>query len=83
MEKKIGTVSILIENKEIVEEVNNLLSGFGDIIIARNGIPLREEGIFIISLVVKSHADTINALTGKLGRLKGVKVRSIFIKTEI
>ena len=82
MEKKIGTVSILIENKEIVEDVNNLLSGFGDIIVARQGIPLREKGIFVISLVVKSQADIINSLTGKLGRLKGVKVRSIFIKTE-
>lgn len=82
MEKKIGTISILINNRIIVEDVNNLLSGFGDIIVARHGIPLREEGIFIISLVVKSQTDTINALTGKLGRLKGVKVRSILIKTN-
>jgi putative iron-only hydrogenase system regulator len=82
MEKKIGTISILISNREIVEDVNNLLSGFGDIIVARQGIPLREEELFVISLVVKSQADTINALTGKLGRLKGVKVRSILIKTE-
>ena len=82
MEKQIGTISILIKDKNVVENVNNLLSGFGEIIVARHGIPLREEGIFVISLVVKSQADTINALTGKLGRLKGVKVRSIFIKTE-
>ena len=82
MEKKIGTISILINNREIVEAVNSLLSGFGDVILSRQGIPLREEGIFIISLVVKSQADTINALTGKLGRLKGIKVRSILIKTE-
>ena len=82
MEKKIGTISILITNREIVENVNNLLSGFGDIIVARQGIPLREEELFVISLIVKSQADTINALTGKLGRLKGVKVRSILIKTE-
>jgi len=82
MEKKIGTVSILIKDRKIVENVNNLLSSFGNIIVARQGIPLREEELFVISLVVKSHTDTINALTGKLGRLKGVKVRSMFIKTE-
>jgi putative iron-only hydrogenase system regulator len=82
MEKKIGTISILITNREVVEDVNNLLSDFGEIIVARQGIPLREEGLFVISLIVKSQADTINALTGKLGRLKGVKVRSILIKTE-
>jgi len=82
MEKKIGTVSILIKDRKIVENVNNLLSSFGGIIVARQGIPLREEELFVISLVVKSHTDIINALTGKLGRLKGVKVRSMFIKTE-
>lgn len=82
MEKKIGTISVLIINREVVEDVNNLLSSFSDIIIARQGIPLREDNLFVISLVVKSQSDTINALTGKLGRLKGLKVRSILITKE-
>ena len=82
MEKKIGTISILVGDREIVEHVNSLLSSFGDIILSMHGIPLREDGLFIISLIVKSQADTINALTGKLGRLKGVKVKSLLIKTE-
>ena len=82
MEKKIGTISIVILNREVVETVNALLSSFANIIIARQGIPVREDHIHIISLVVKSDADTINALTGKLGKLKGLKVKSILIKTE-
>jgi putative iron-only hydrogenase system regulator len=82
MKKKIGTVSILIINREIIADVNNLLSSFADIIVARQGIPLREDGLFVISLVVKGEADTINTLTGKLGRLKGLKVKLILIKTE-
>ena len=82
MEKKIGTISILILNRDVVEAVNVLLSSFADIIIARQGIPLREDDLHVISLVVKSDADAINALTGKLGRLKGLKVKSILIKTE-
>jgi putative iron-only hydrogenase system regulator len=82
MEKKIGTISIVILNREVVEAVNTLLSSFADIIIARQGVPLREDNLHIISLVVKSDADTINALTGKLGKLKGLKVRSILVKTE-
>jgi putative iron-only hydrogenase system regulator len=82
MMKKIGTISILIINREVVVDVNNLLSSFADIIVARQGIPLREEDLFVISLVVKGGADTINTLTGKLGRLKGLKVKLILIKTE-
>lgn len=82
MEKKIGTISIVILNKKVVEDVNTLLSSFADIIIARQGVPLREDNLHIISLVVKSNVDTINTLTGKLGKLKELKVRSILIKTE-
>ena len=82
MEKKIGTISIVILNREVVETVNTMLSSFADIIVARQGVPLREDNLHIISLVVKSDADTINALTGKLGKLKGLKVRSILVKTE-
>jgi putative iron-only hydrogenase system regulator len=57
------------------------LSSFADIIVARQGIPMRDDNVYIISLVVKSNADTINALTGKLGKIKEVKVKSILIKT--
>ncbi len=82
MEKKIGIISIVIFNRNIVEEVNALLSAYADMILSRNGMPLREEQLCLISLAVKSDADTINALTGKLGKLKGVKVKSLLIKTS-
>ena len=82
MEKKIGIISIVIFNRNIVEEVNALLSAYADMILSRNGMPLREEQLCLISLEVKSDADTINALTGKLGKLKGVKVKSLLIKTS-
>ncbi|MBO4580825.1 MAG: hypothetical protein J5701_00875 [Bacteroidales bacterium] len=82
MEKKIGIISIVIFNRNIVEEVNALLSMYADMILSRNGMPLREEQLSLISVAVKSDADTINALTGKLGKIKGVKVKSLLIKTS-
>ena len=81
MEKKIGTINILITDVNVVEEVNALLSSYGSIILSRNGMPLRDENISIITLVVKSDGDTINSLTGKLGRLKGLKAKSTLITT--
>ncbi len=81
MEKQIGSINIVITDKEATEQVNHLLSANADMIYSRNGMPLREEQLFIISLIVKSTADNINSFTGKLGRIKGVKVRSILIKT--
>ncbi len=82
MEKKIGIISIAITQQESVGDINNLLTSYANIILSRNGLPLRDEGVFVISLVVKSDGDTINALTGKLGRLFGVKVKSILIKQQ-
>ncbi|MBO4544028.1 MAG: hypothetical protein K6F29_00840 [Bacteroidales bacterium] len=82
MEKKIGIISIAITQQESVGDINNLLTSYANIILSRNGLPLRDEGVFVISLVVKSDGDTINALTGKLGRLSGVKVKSILIKQQ-
>lgn len=57
-----------------------LLSEYGDLILGRQGIPLRDKGINIISLVVEGSSDQINALTGKIGKLEGAEVKSILTK---
>lgn len=74
---KIGVIGIIIErNKEIVQAVQSLLSDNADIILGRMGIPDRESGISVISIIVKATNERISALTGKLGRLCCVKVKS-------
>ena len=80
MEKRIGVVAILIQSKESVSAINSILSFYADIVIGRQGIPLREKNIHIISLVVEGSTDEIGALTGKIGRLNGVEVKSILTK---
>lgn len=77
MEKRIGVIAIVVSDRESVNDINFLLSKNSEIILFRNGMPLKDYGISVITLVVNSNADDINALTGKLGRLKGVKVRLI------
>jgi putative iron-only hydrogenase system regulator len=57
-----------------------LLSEYSDLILGRQGIPIREEGIHIISLVIEGSTDQINALTGKIGKLDGAEVKSILTK---
>jgi putative iron-only hydrogenase system regulator len=63
-----------------VPRVNTLLSEYSEIILGRQGIPIRDHGINIISLVIEGNTDQINALTGKIGKLEGVEVRSILTK---
>jgi putative iron-only hydrogenase system regulator len=80
MEKRIGTVTILIKGKTAVPLVNALLSEYGDIILARQGLPLHHRNINVISLIIEGTTETISALTGKIGRLKDVEVKSILTK---
>lgn len=80
MEKRIGAILILIKDKDHVNELNKVLSELSPIIIARQGIPLKEKSVSVISLVVEGTSDEVSTLSGKLGRLKGVTVKSVFAK---
>ena len=71
-----GFVGILVENRESVQEVNRLLSMYADLIRGRIGIPDRENGTAVIGLVVEGTNDQMGAMTGKLGNLRGITVKS-------
>lgn len=82
--KRIGVVGIVIEgNRDVAMEVQKILSENGDIILGRMGIPDREDNISAISLIVKGESESISALTGKLGRLERVNVKSALTSVEI
>lgn len=80
MEKRIGTISIIIYRREIAGQVNEIISKYSDFILARQGLPLPDKGLNIITLIIETSSDKINALTGKIGRLKDVEVKSILSK---
>lgn len=82
MEKRIGGAIILIRNKENVPELNHIISLNSDIIIGRQGIPVRDKEINLISLVLEGTTDQISSLTGKIGRLNGVQIKSVLLKSE-
>lgn len=81
--KKIAIVGVIITNRTIVPEVQSVLSGFGDIIIGRMGVPDRANGINAIALIVEGDNEQLSALTGKLGRLDSVAVKSAITSVEI
>lgn len=75
-EIRTGFVGILVENRDSVQEVNRLLSVYADLIRGRIGIPDRENGNAVIGLVVEGTNDQMGAMTGKLGNLRGITVKS-------
>ena len=81
MDKRLGFVGIIVEDrKKAAHLVNDLLSEHGDIIVARVGLPYRERQCSVITLIVDATTDELGALTGKLGALSGVSVKSALTK---
>lgn len=73
----IALVGIIIKSEEVVAKVNELLHDFRGHIVGRMGLPLGEKGN-IISIVLDSEPAKVNALTGKLGSLDGVKAKALY-----
>jgi putative iron-only hydrogenase system regulator len=83
MEKRVGFVGIIIQKrKESAEKVNGILSEFGESIVVRTGVPRGGKDCSVITLVVNATSDEIGALTGRLGCIKGVSVKSMLGKLE-
>jgi len=74
-------VNIIINNREkAYKQVNELLHDFAEDIRLRVGYPLPEENAAIILLVVKANNEVLGSLTGKLGQLESVQVKTLPLK---
>ncbi|MGE4484881.1 MAG: TM1266 family iron-only hydrogenase system putative regulator [Oscillospiraceae bacterium] len=82
MDKKIGIIGIVIEELTCAEQVNAVLHEYAGLIVGRMGLPYRERGVSVISLIVDGSNDEISAMTGKLGRVSGASVKSMIAKTN-
>lgn len=78
MQTRVALIGIIVEKSNAVVKLNELLHKYGIYIIGRMGIPYKERGVNIISVAIDAPQDIINALSGKLGRLDGISVKTIY-----
>ena len=78
MDTRVAVMSIIIENGEMVETLNSILHEASSYIIGRMGIPYRKRGISIISIALDAPQNTISTLSGKIGNLPGVSVKTAY-----
>ena len=84
MSKRVAVLGIVLENAEESQaEFNAVVADFKGIVKGRMGIPFDNEGISVISIILCGTLDEINSLTGKIGNLKGVTVKTSLSKKEI
>ena len=78
METRVAVMGIIVEDTSSAHELNALLHDYGKYIIGRMGLPYREKSINILSIAIDAPQDEISALSGKIGRLKGVSVKTAY-----
>lgn len=78
METRVAVMGIIVEDPDAVEALNALLHDYGPYIIGRMGVPYREKDIHVISIAIDAPQDTIAALSGKIGSLDGVSVKTAY-----
>ena len=78
-DNRIGVVGILVQRSQSAQSINAILSEHREIVVGRIGVPYRERGLSVISLIIDGSTDEVGAMTGKLGRLEGVKVKTALL----
>ena len=78
METRVAVMGIIVEKGEAVEPLNTILHEYGEYIVGRMGIPYRKRDISIISIAIDAPQDTIAALSGKIGRIDGISVKTAY-----
>lgn len=78
METRVAVMAIIVSCADSVESLNTLLHEYRNYIIGRMGIPYREKNINVMSVAIDAPMDTISSLTGKIGKLSGITVKTAF-----
>jgi putative iron-only hydrogenase system regulator len=78
MENRVALIGLIVEKTEAVDRLNTILHDYSGSIIGRMGLPYHKKRVNIISLAVDAPQDVTNALSGKLGRLEGVTVKTAY-----
>lgn len=78
METRVCVMGIIVEKVDTVDKLNSLLHDYGSYIIGRMGIPYREKNINIISIAIDAPQNIISTLSGKIGGLDGISVKTAY-----
>lgn len=79
-ENRIAVISVIAEDRTKGADISRILSGYGEYIVGRMGVPYREKDVFVICVIADAPAEIINTLTGKIGMLPGVTAKTLMSK---
>lgn len=80
METRIAIIGIIVYNTDSAEKINRILHDYSDFVVGRMGIPYKEKKLSVMSIVLDADSDTIGAISGKLGMIPDVSVKTVYSK---
>ncbi|SKA90293.1 putative iron-only hydrogenase system regulator [Clostridium sp. USBA 49] len=80
MDTRIALIGIIVEDSDSVEKINKILHEYREYIVGRMGIPYKKRDVSIISIVIDAPNNVISALSGKLGMLPHVNIKTVYSK---
>lgn len=78
METRIAAIAIIVEDRSQSEKLNQILHAYGEYVVGRLGVPYREKGVSVISVILDAPQEKISALSGKLGMLEGISSKTVY-----
>ena len=81
-ESRVAVIGIVVDQTGDTEELNKVLHQYGQYIIGRMGVPYRSRGVSLISIAMDAPGSVISALSGKIGRLEGITVKTVYAPEE-
>lgn len=82
METRLAVIGIIVEDLAVTDYINNLLHDYASYVVGRMGVPYRQRGVSVISVIVDAPNAVISALTGKLGQLGSVSAKALYAPVE-
>jgi len=82
METRVAVMGIIVDDTENVSKLNELLHEYGKYIIGRMGLPYREKNINIVSVAIDAPQDVISSLSGKIGNIEGISVKTAYAASK-
>lgn len=80
--RRLGIVAVILKNPEkAYNDFNKLLHEFSGIIVGRMGLPYKERNVSVVSLIVDGTNEEIGAMTGKIGQLPDVSVKTVLTRS--
>ena len=78
-EQRVSVISIVVRDRTMAGKVNDVLSRHGDSVRGRLGVPFRDLGLSVIIILLEADQAEIGAISGALGNIPGVTLRSTML----